>query len=171
MVVATAVVLTLGVGLSTPAQAAVRIIHDPRGDAPYDRFDMIRVRFNNGDHRLSVHVKASAELSPGIGYLVFHFSPSHDFDYYFEATSRRAAHGRVGNRLTLYSAGHTTRYPNCRVKARWAFAAHSVTISLPRSCVSDEISGPLWMTASLGHRQPMTQDFIPYDRWPRVRQG
>jgi hypothetical protein len=163
------VAITVGLG-AAPALAATRVVGDPRGDAN-PRYDMVRVRFVNGDTRLAMHIRTTPGLRRGRGYADFHFSPNHGFTYYFEAVSRRTANGAVHNKLTMYTAqGHKTL--DCRIEARWAYAAHTVSIELPRSCASRDISGRLYMTADLGpSAEPMTQDFINYQKWPRVPQG
>jgi hypothetical protein len=163
-------VVAITVGLGAPALAATRVVGDPRGDAN-PRYDMVRVRFVNGDTRLAMHIRTTPGLHRGRGYADFHFSPNHGFTYYFEAVSRRTADGAVHNKLTMYTAqGHKTL--DCRIEARWAYAAHTVSIALPRSCASRDISGRLYMTADLGpSAEPMTQDFISYQKWPRVPRG
>ena len=109
------VAMVLIIGLASPAQAAVRVVRDPKGDAPFARYDMTRIRCANGDHRLSIRVKATDELRRGQGYLSFYFSPSHDFDYYLEAISRRTDEGKLRNRLILTSSAGATRL-RCAVK-------------------------------------------------------
>lgn len=155
------------VAAATPAVAVTEVVQDPRGDA-IPRFDITRVRFDNGDTRLSAKAHVANLRYGGEQYFSFTFSPRNSPDIFFTAFSRLHADDTLTERLTVFNdIGEISRIP-CNVRSVWQPEANTVRVSIPRSCVKG-LSGRQYMTAHLGpSARRGTQDHV---RAGYVRQG
>jgi hypothetical protein len=153
--------VVLAATVAAPAVASSKSFPDPEGDAP-PRWDMTHVKTTNGDELIGGRAVV-VNLRPGKGYFAVRFGQPSNPDNLFTASSRIRADGTLHNKLHIFGelVDHDIA---CPVRASWRFAADTVRVWFPRSCL-EGLNGPLIMSTALG---PLPR-FHSQDHSRRVR--